>query len=269
MTDDVDVPQVGPVNKKVLAGIVVSVGGFIGYRYWMSSKTSAADTTVDDTSTAVTSDFADGGTEPTVIGAVSPTNSYGADTGNTGTVDTGDSSSYGFHGTTNDQWTQYASTQLEQSDKWSYTDIVTALGLYLAEKPTTAAQQQIVTSAIAVAGYPPVGSHVLILAAVPTTPVGTTTPVTTPVATALKAPGKPTVSHITKSSATIAWTAVPGAASYVLSTDGKDHKTAGTSLAVTGYGTPGKTYNAHVKAVDSKGKFSAWSANTSFTTAKK
>lgn len=277
MTDEIDVPKVGPVNKKALIGIVVGVGGFIGYRYWMAAKTNASavsDTATDGSSVDLTSDFADGGTEPTVIGAVSPTNSYGSDTGNTTSTDTGDTSSYGFHGTTNDQWTQYATTQLEQSDTWSYTDIVTALGLYLSEKPTTPAQQQIIAAAVATSGYPPVGSHVVINAAVPTTgtstSTGSTTTTTTTTATpTLKAPGKPTVSHITKSSATISWSAVSGAKSYVLSTDGKEHKVSGTSLNVTGYGTAGKTYNAHVRAVDSTGKMGPWSANTSFATAKK
>jgi hypothetical protein len=136
--------------------------------------------------------------------------------------------------------------------------VLDALSKYLAGAPITAAEQAVVQQALAVAGQPP--------SAAPPVTVTSKPPVTTSGSGALAAPAAPRVSSITKSSATIAWNSVPGAKSYILSTDGKEHTVAGTSMHVTGYGTPGKTYNAHVKAVGSKGQTSAWSANTSFTT---
>jgi hypothetical protein len=268
MTDtDVDVPQVGPVNKRIVVGVVVGVGGFVGYRYWQAKKTATATDSAAATDTT-NPDFTNTNSDPSaVLGAVSPTNSFGdSSTGTTTPI--ADSSSYGFNGTTNDQWTQYAASQLAQADQWSYADIVTALGLYLEEMPTTPMQQQIVSSAVAVAGYPPVGHHVLI-----STPVTTTPPVAAPPATSTSGgpvgvPGKATVSNITKTSATFTWPAVPNAVGYIVNTDAKTYKVTGTSKTVADYKTPGKRYNVQIQAVASDGSVSAKSVNTSFTTKK-
>jgi hypothetical protein len=153
----VDVPVVGSVDKRVLIGIGGVAAVFVGWR-WYSSRNAAA---YDPAAAAVDPGMEDPGVLPSVSGAVSGSNSYGLPDGSTTTG--GGTDSYGFTGTTNTQWTQYAANQLSQAgDTWSYGTVVTALGQFIANKPLTTAQQQIVQSAIAVAGYPPEGSHVVI-----------------------------------------------------------------------------------------------------------
>lgn len=147
----VDLPAVGPVKKP----IVVAVGGvgaaFVLYMYYRNWSGVGVDDTGDE---AVDPGYDDPGILPAVSGAVSSDNSYGIDDGDTSTGTSGI--------TTNDAWTRYAVAQLQQSDKWSYSDITTALGNYLANKPLSSSAQEIVQAAIAVAGYPPVGSHTII-----------------------------------------------------------------------------------------------------------
>jgi hypothetical protein len=187
----IKLPVIGPAKKKV----VLAVGGlgaaFVLWRYYQTSQAGDTGAVAGDSDG---DGFADGGTLPSVSGAVSGDNSYGQDDGSTSTTD-----SYGFSGTTNSQWTQYVLTQLTASDRWSYTDIAEALGQYLANKPLTATQQSIVQAAIAVANNPPEGSHPIV--------PGGNTPITV-------APGKPTVTATTTTSVSMSWPAVAGAAGY-------------------------------------------------------
>jgi hypothetical protein len=247
-----------------LTAVVVGAGGFVGYRYWAAKKAAKADaaTTTDTTNPA----FDNSNPDPSaVLGAVSPTNSYGiADTSNSAAPST---DTYGFHGTTNDQWSQYAATQLAQTDRWDYGQVVEALGLYLTNKPTSAAQQSIVTSAVAVAGYPPVGQHVFVNAPVPT--VSTPTPATPkPVTPSL---GTPAVhpAKVYGTSVRITWSKVSGAKSYEASSTSQsaskhttDETTVFSSLK------PNTHYTFHVRAIDSNGHAGPWGSLT-VTTSKK
>lgn len=154
----VTLPGVGPVKKKILIGIGGVGAAFVMWRYWQARQAGT------DEGAAVAGDsdgdgFADAGTLPSVSGAVRDDGAYGLpdDSGAAGT------DTYGFHGTTNSQWTQYAATQLSSaSDKWSSGDVLEALGQYLGNRPLTTTQQAIVQAAIAAAGYPPEGSHPVI-----------------------------------------------------------------------------------------------------------
>lgn len=191
LTGKVDLPGVGEVDKRVAAGVGVAVAGFIGWKYYQSRSATAYDPTQD----AVDPGMEDPGTLPSVSGAVSGSNSYGqADSSGTST------DSYGFTGTTNSQWTQYAATQLSQaSDTWSYGAIVSALGAFIANKALTSAQQSIVQAAIALAGYPPEGSHVIV-------PGGDTKVTVAPTGLA--------VTSTTTTTAVLSWSPVAGAESY-------------------------------------------------------
>jgi hypothetical protein len=168
-----------------------------------------------------------------VDGAVSDDNLYGSTDGSTTTT----TSDYGFTGTTNDQWTQYASTQLEQSDTWSYTDILTALGAFLSSKPLSDIQQQIVQAAIAVAGYPPVGTHTIV-------PGGNATITVAP--TGLK------VVSTTSTTADLAWNAVAGAGYYRLYRSGVSTNIgatdAGNTTITVGGLAPNTAYTFYVAA---------------------
>jgi len=250
MADDVQVPKLGPMNKKVLIGVGVAAAGFVGYRYYVSRNDAAAtDATTTDPG------FEDPGALPSVTGAVPDDNLFGSGSGTTSTTD-----DFGFTGTTNDQWTQYVGTQLSQSDTWSYTDILTALGAFLAGKPLSDIQQQIVQAAIAVGGYPPVGTHTII--------PGGNTSVTV-------APTGLTSDTQTDTTIHLVWQPVAGADRYnVYRTDTGDTVVGvGSSPAATVAGLKGNTaYHFTVAAVGSNGtvgpRTPAYAVKTKATTLK-
>jgi hypothetical protein len=149
----VTLPGVGPVKKKIVVLVGTGAAAFVLWRYWQARQAGAsADAAAQDPG------MTDGGVLPSVAGAVKDDNSYGVPGGSSGTSD-----SYGFTGTTNSQWTQYAANQLSAaSDKWSYGDVVEALGAFVNNRPLTTTQQQIVQAAIGLAGPPPEGTHPII-----------------------------------------------------------------------------------------------------------
>lgn len=228
---DIDVPKVGPMNKKVVIGVGVAGAAFLGWRYYQSRQAAAAAPAASTDGT-----YADDGTLPAVDTSGTAYGAYGypdAGTTTTGTVD-----DYGFTGTTNDQWTQYASTQLEQSASWSYTDILTALGNYLAGRSLTDSQVQIVQAAIAVAGYPPVGNHSIVS--------GGNTPI-------IVAPSGVRSTSVTSTSVTLAWNSVPGASGYHLYKNGTAVGDTGTASGTVTALAAGTSYSLAVAAYDMSG----------------
>lgn len=247
----VTVPGVGGVDRRVVIGVGAAGAAFVGWRYWQARGGSGSSGDRED-GTVTDGDFgAIDSAIPGVLGAVSPTNAYGSDTGEdtTNTVDT-----YGFHGTTNAQWTQYATTQLTQSARWSYTDIVTALGNYLSNRPVNETQQSIVQAAIAVAGYPPVGSFQLV-------PGGSTKITIAPIN--LHVVGK------TKTSITVAFNPVAGAASYraYRGVGANVGSATGPQITVAGL-KPHTHYRIYVRAVTASGATGPQSHPVSATTNK-
>lgn len=246
----VKLPGVGPVSKKVLIPLVGGLAAFVGYRYYVARNAPADDTTA---TAATDSDFAADGTVPDTLNAIPSDGAYGSSAGeDSGTATT----TYGFSGTTNDEWTQYAAAQLEESDVWSYTDIITALGSYLGRRPLSTLQQTIVSSAIAVAGNPPVGSYSIVPGAAPTNNVAPATP------------EKPTVVGINKTDATATTASVHGAAGYTWYLNGKSEgHTAGNAHKVTGL-KAGTKYSLTVEALSSVNLKSKMSPAATFTTKK-
>lgn len=237
---DVDVPKVGKVNKKVLIPIGVAAAGFIGWRYWIARNT---------VSDPVDPGMEDPGMIPGVIGGVKPDNSYGSGDQGGNPQQTG-----GFRGTTNSQWTEYVTERLQQSDRWSYTTIVTALGNYLAGKPLSSEQQDIARAAIGLAGNPPVGNPIVI-------PGGNTAITVAP--TGLAVTAKP-------DSLTVTFQPVAGAVTYNGFISGSARATSnGTTMTFTGL-TPGTSYSVQVAAVSGSGavgpKSTAISAKTTAVT---
>jgi hypothetical protein len=229
----VDVPVVGAVDKRVLLVVGVGAVGFVGWRYYQSRSAAAYDPDAEP----VDPGMEDAGILPAVEGAVRPGNDYGLDDG----ADDQGTGSYGFRGTTDAQWTQYATAQLTSSEQWSYTAIVTALGKYLNGKPLTTTEQQIVQAAIAVAGHPPQS---------PTKPVvpGGDTPITV-APTGLKGTGQATA-------VTLTWSPVAGATSYRIYRQGVTENvgvSADTSAQVGGL-NPNTSYRFKVAAVTEGGK---------------
>lgn len=230
---NVDVPVVGHVDKRVLLGVGAAGAVFVGWKYWQSRSAAAYDPGAD----AVDPGMEDPGALPSVSGAVRDDNGYGLPGDNPNTSD-----SYGFKGTTNSQWTQYAAGQLSQgSDNWSYSTIATALGKFIANKALSTEEQNIVQAAIAVAGYPPEGSHVIV-------PGGDTKVTVAP--TGLK------VTATTSSSVSLAWSPVAGAQSYRVYRSGSSSNVGATDAPNTTFTVgglePGKEYSFQV-AADSLG----------------
>lgn len=223
------IPKVGAVPKKPLALVVGAAAAFVGWRYYQARSGAGTD------EAEAPSDFADGGLPPGVIGAVPPNNAYGGDTGDTGDVGDG----HGATPTTNAAWANQAATQLSQSETWSYTDIVTALGAYLAGIPLSTGQQAIVRAAIAIAGYPPVGTHSIV--------PGGNTPITI-------APSGFTATATGPSTASLSAGAVAGAASYRAYRNGTVAGTSSSPSFTIGSLTAGSTSSWSMRAVSASGE---------------
>jgi hypothetical protein len=224
---DVDVPKVGKVDPKIVIPIVVVAAGFVAWRYYSASQDTGAETTDD------TGDFGDGSAIPSVIGAVSPDNSYGIG------GDSGDTTQTNGGPSTNAEWSNQVADRLSSSDTWSYTDIVSALGNYLSGRPLTTLQQTIVQAAIAVGGYPPVGSHSIV--------TGGNTAITV-------APTGLRVVESTSSSVTLTFNPVAGADRYQAyrGVGGNVGTSNGTTIKVVGL-QPDTPYQFYVKAVTASG----------------
>jgi hypothetical protein len=241
MAEDVEIPKLGKLPKKVLIPLAVGLAGFVGWRFWVARKdaASAADSTVED------GDFgAVDSSIPGVVGAVSPNNSYG-DSGNT--TDNGNDPT---RFTNNAQWTDYVVGKLQQSDTWTYTDIVTAIGLGLASKPTTDTQQAILRAALAVGGQPPSGAIVIV--------TGGNTAITV-------APTGLKVTGVTQTTVSLSWNAVPGAASYRVYRSGASTNVGvatGTTIRIDGL-QPATSYTFHVTALSASNQAGPTSSNVS------
>ncbi|MGW2795180.1 fibronectin type III domain-containing protein [Streptomyces sp. NPDC001251] len=242
MEGTVDVPGAGHVKKKYVVGIAGAVGAYVIFAYYRATraaKDSAAQTPVDPA-------FGDGEVLPTVPGAYTPGGG-----GIAGDAEPPSTDQFGFHGTTNSQWTQYAATQLSQSAVWEYTDIITALGQFLNNRPLTAQQQQIVQSAIAVAGYPPEGSHVII-------PGGDVVNLVAPTGLSATAVNDTTV--------TVKWSAVAGAAGYQVYRGGSMAASVNTTSATVAGLTASTAYSFTVAAFNAAGTLGPMSGAVSVTT---
>lgn len=202
LTGQMDLPVVGSVDKRVVLAVGGLAAAFVGWRYWQARGSAGYDPA------AVDPGMEDPGVLPSVSGAVRDDGAYGLPDGEEKGAD-----SYGFKGTTDSQWTQYAASQLVASDRWSYTDIVVALGKYTSGKALSRSEQEIVQAAIAVAGRPP--EH-------PTAPVipGGDTKITV-------APTGVKVLSTTTTSVTLGWNAVAGAQSY------RAYRGTGSAVGVT------------------------------------
>lgn len=241
---DVDLPVVGSVDKKVLLAVGGGVVLFVGWQYYRARGAAAAE------GEPVDPGFEDGGTLPAVDGAVKPGGDYGLPDGD-GSGGAGSVDDYGFRGTTNSQWTQYAASKLALDDRWPYSTVLEAIGAYLNARPLTTAQIRIVEAALAVAGKPPVGYHVLI--------PGGDVPI-------LVAPTGVSATATAYNAITVRWSAVAGAAKYEVSAGGVTTQTVtGTSANFTGL-KPSTYYTFQVRAVAAAGHKGPSSSNASATT---
>lgn len=243
---DVDIPKIGKLPKKVLIPLAVGLAGFVAWRFWQAKKGTGSDGT---DSTVADGEFgAVDSSIPGVVGAVSGNNAYG-DSGNSNTDNGNDPTRF----TNNAQWTDYVVGKLQQSDTWTYTDIVTAIGLGLASKPTTDTQQAILRAALAVGGQPPSGAIVIV--------TGGNTAITV-------APTGLKVTAVTQTTVSLSWNAVAGAASYRVYRSGASTNVGvatGTTIRIDGL-QPATSYTFHVTALTASNQAGPTSANVSAKT---
>lgn len=255
---EVKLPVVGPVDKRILIGVGAIAAAFVGWKYYQARMAPPADDTEP-----VDPGFEDPGVLPPVDGAAPGDNNFGIPDNSTPTQD-----SFGFTGTTNSQWTQYVATQLSQSDTWSYTVVVTALGNFLNNKPLDTTQQQIVQAGIALAGYPPEGSHVII-------PGGGEPAGGNSGTTKLAAPTGVKVTKVGTTTVDLSWTAVDGATGYRVYRNGVSQNVAASldTVAEVGGLEPNTSYSFQVAATgateaDTGGRSASVSAKTTAITVK-
>lgn len=167
MPDTINLPGVGPTNKKtvyLVGGLIVVVAG---YGYYRSRNASVAPTPSDTTATDITA------TDSTYDPTLDPTSQYYDMTSDPnsayyqgGVYDSGMSqypigaglyepvtAPTGY--TSNPEWSQAAEDYLANSVGLSPTNVQAALGKYLTGGTVNDAQESIINQAIAAVGYPP------------------------------------------------------------------------------------------------------------------
>lgn len=244
---DVTIPKVGSVPKKFLIPVAVGAAAFIAWKFWQAKNGTGADagTSIEDGEFGAVDSSV-----PGVIGAVSPTNQYGS--GDSGNTNDGTDDPTRF--TNNAQWTEYVTNKLVQSDRWSYADIVTAIGNGLAGKPTTNTQQDILRAAIAVGNQPPQGTIMIVSGG------GTDL---------IVAPQNAHVQSVTSTTAVIAFTPVAGASRYTVYRSGGGASSVGigatSPVTISGL-TPNSTYTMNVAAMNAAGSDGPRSNNVTVKT---
>jgi hypothetical protein len=242
MADSVDVPKVGKVDKKVIIPIAVGAAAFIGYRYWKARQDVGDGAPVDPGYEDMSGGLGPGVTNPNPNVGLPDDSSTGSSTG-------------GFRGTTNSEWSEYVTDRLQQDGRWTYSVIAVALGNLLSDKPLSSDQQDIARAAIGIAGQPPVGYHSII-------PGGNTSITVAPTGGTASATGPDKLR--------VSFVGVAGAATYNVYINGSVRGTGTASpIDITGL-TPGTSYSVQVAAVSASGaagpKSSAFTGKTTGAT---
>jgi hypothetical protein len=244
LSGTVDVPVVGTVPKKALVGIGAAAAAFVAWRWWAARGGSG------DGEAATVEDGEFGAVDKQVpTGYATQVGGRSEDAGGgSGTSDP----SLG-RPTTNDEWSRRAVDYLSQaSDRWSIAEITTAIGNYLGSRPLSSTSQDIVRSAIAVQGYPPVGTFSIVQGGD---------------ATLSLAPTGLRVSNVTGTTVTISFTPVAGAAYYraYRGVGGSVADSTGSPIVVRGL-EPGTSYTFTIQPVTAGGKTGPSSAAVSAKT---
>lgn len=250
------------LNKKIsgvsvkwwlLGGSAAAVTVWYVYKRQQANASVPADTGTAETDTSGYGDFsaAEGGAYASNYGTPS----------NYGYLDQTTGQFIGVGGTTtvtgpgtNAAWTQQAAAYLIMHDYDPIT-VITALGKYITGKPVTQDEYNIVTAAIGSQGLPPDGAPPLTMIPPTQTGGGATTGETLPSPVL-------TIGARTKSKATLRWTAIPGATSYVIYShaSGRPNLPVGGTHGTTTINVPtGHKQSYDVMAIGPGGKHSGHS----------
>lgn len=202
----VDVPGVGPVDKRVLAGVGVGTAALVAYIYWRRTQNmmpaESDDPVIEDFDNGELTDTGDYGGGGAWRFAPTPT----------GDVSDGSTAPH-----TNPEWTARAQEALAGAG-FSVSSSTTALGKYLARQPLTATEATLVRNALGLVGSPPDGAYSVILVPDPVKP-------TTPTVALPKAPTGLKAANITATGARVTWTPVKGAIGYQVWRNGAAYDT--------------------------------------------
>jgi hypothetical protein len=165
---------------------------------------------------------------------------------------------------TNSAWTQRSIGKLADVG-WDAQAVAGALGRYLGRQTlANAGEVEIVRTAIAMVGPPPVGDFSILMPTTAPAPSGSTTPAKV----ALAAPTGLKVDNSGTSYVTVRWTGVPGAVSYLVGRSGTTYlepSSLDNRETIKGL-KPATKYTFTVRAVDSAGVKGPVSAGLTVTT---
>jgi hypothetical protein len=242
MDGTIEVPKVGRVPKKTVLLVGGAGAGIVVYLlYRQRANASAAD--VADAAAVPDTGLSDMGADVTGTGTGGPVVGYDDNEGGSDTSTTGP--------TTNAQWSEVAAEALAGS--FDQAAVTEALGRYLSRQPLSDLDQRIIQSAIAFAGYPPVGTYTMI-------PGGNTAITVAP--TGLS--GTATTSTAVR----LSWNPVAGATGYHIYRSGVSQavgEATGNTGEVGGL-SPGSKYTFQVAAHTANGQVGPKSASFSITT---
>jgi hypothetical protein len=205
---DVKIPGLGNVPKPALIAVGAASVGILAYAYYRHNSVAA--TATDTSGTDVTDTSIDPATGVPYADEFGYMNSgygfLGVNDPSTGQIITSGSGTGVVTISTNAQWSQAAQAYLASIGGYDSTTVAAALGAGLLGHYITPDQVSIWNAAIAFEGNPPGGYPPLNV----TPPTGQPPPTgnTLPAPTGFKSTGH------TKSSAALAWNAVPGALEY-------------------------------------------------------
>ncbi len=260
----VNVPGIGPVDKKyVYAGVAVTAG-IVGFAYWRARNAASEPTTSDYTSgeELATENAYASGSDYAYDGGVSE---YSGATGSQTPVN----QDYNPAPSTNAEWAQRAVEALSAVGVETLAASA-AIGRYIAGLTLTEAQADYIRQARALLGPLPSGDLAIKVAPTQTTPTPND-PTPTPDATPGKVTGLKTWGNgPSKLTVPLTWTKVPGAHSYRVYRKGVAYNV-GTSLdnqTTIGGLTKNTTYTFYVAAVSQSGKIGPKSAGLTVKTKK-
>lgn len=228
-------------RRGIVLAVVVAGGGYVAWRWWQARSAPAGPPVTGDVGAPVDASG--------IIGAPGG----GGNVQYAGTTqDNTDQNKIN----TNEQWSAVAVERLSATGGFNAASVYTALGDFLARRPLTQAEQNIVRAAIAAAGQPPVGGPYSIIEQVG--------PVTLTAPTGLKA------AAVGKTSVDLTFSPVTGAAFYYLYRGGvKDNVSGSRDTKMTASGLkPGTSYSFQVAAAATTGKLGPKSAPLKITTKK-
>lgn len=234
LSGTVDIPKIGKVKKAYIAVAVAGVVGVVIYLYWQANQAPVEPITE----------------QPETDGEFDP----GGGGGGGGAVgrEPTPAPEPGDVIETNGEWFTLASDDLAAAG-WDTMAASTALGKFLARKPVTATEVQMIQVALARRGQPPESRPWSIIAD------------TTPAPSVPPTPGAPRIDDMTTSSVVLYWDPVASAATYRVYVDGvKRGDTARTMHQITGLAQGSHKFT--LQAVNSAGKASAMGPATTGST---